>query len=82
MAHRAAARPQRCGNDRLPAAGVALGLDVAFVGGREFLGLPSAMGSGALVVLTGLGVFARARRLPWAHWKGLPGKVGQLGGLM
>lgn len=25
--------------------------------------------------LLGLGLFARARRLPWAHWKGLPGKA-------
>lgn len=25
--------------------------------------------------LLGLAVFAKARRLPWAHWKGLGGKV-------
>lgn len=46
---------------RLPAVAAALGLDVVFVTGREFLGLPSAMGSGALVVLSGLGVFALLR---------------------
>lgn len=46
---------------RLPAVAAAVGLDVVFVAGREFLGLPSAMGSGALVVLTGLGVFALLR---------------------
>ncbi|WP_234711377.1 phosphatase PAP2 family protein [Mycolicibacterium llatzerense] len=46
---------------RLPIAGTALGLDVLFVVGREYVGLPAAMGSGALVVLTGLGVFALMR---------------------
>ena len=46
---------------RLPAVAAALGFDVLFVVGRGLLGLPSAMGSGALVVLTGLGGFALLR---------------------